>query len=147
MAYRFRLRSLLVWIAVAALMLALIVIGNKWTSSAASTLAVFLLACAVPISLISRASTRAFWLGFGLVGWFFFFMAHHALGFLELHSNMLITQQALDEMVRSMGQNERGFYVHLAATEVCVLLLGLLGGLVCRWVYNRQAGVDAGSSL
>src|SRR5215207_8536901 len=76
---------------------------------------------------------QGFWLGFGAVGWFFFFMAHRLLDFLDLHSNMLVTQQIIDEIQRSMERTQRTGYVRQTADELSVLLFAVLAGFACRW--------------
>jgi len=138
MATRFSLRTALAWMAVSAVILTLLVLGNVWSWSALSTLTMFLLACAIPIALISGGSTRAFWLGFGVAGWFFYFLVHDALGYLNLHSNMLITKH-IRYAIEFSAESERRGYIRLSADELSVLMFAVLAGFACRWVFNRQS--------
>jgi hypothetical protein len=137
---RFRVRTLLAYTAAVALVLAALLQPSNWWWSAITTVTLFFLGCAIAIAIVTRGRTRAFWLGFGLVGGLFFAASRAGLNFMGIDYDHLVTMQAvirIGEFVHSDASTERAYF-EMIACDLCTLLCAVLAGFFCQWACGRK---------
>ena len=148
---RFRLRTLLVAVAVVGMAVAALSRPTRGWGIAASTLFLTLLLTAILGSLLRRGTPRAFWIGFALFGWAY---VAPLLSWLAFESLIIAPREGLIDVLVALGARDGKYLADLAGswaqvdnesrlvvgTSTLGLLFAGFGGLIaCRLYASERA--------
>ena len=132
----FRLRTLFLYMSCFAISCEILSKPNVWTWSLVTTIKSFLLMCAFPLALSVHGKSRAFWLAFGAVGWFFNLLVNGIFG-ARFSSESFLFWQLLTRWPGTR-QGEERFYFHELSNQFSVLAIATLAGYFCCWIVKRD---------
>ncbi len=150
--FRFALQHMLLVVALCALGAAALSTGTWFWTRALFTVALAINLAAILASVFLSGWPRAFWTGFAVFGWAYWWIANHPM--LQIAEHQLFVNEIVVMLREYTPEANNGlnilhrthsiaiFSYERAVYAVFGLVFGLVGGLLSCWIYSSRAASD-----